>query len=358
LPDSSINPEVVVIGANYPDSFAENIADALTNEGIAVQHVDPRGRYSRPGSMTLFSKPRRYVTEATKRFPRLREVLVDKPVAEALRDTDPALVICTWGLAEPEQIEQWRRETPGAVWALWYPDALSNLGRQQMLQAPYDYLFFKDAYLVDQLRDRAGLPAHLLPQACNPARHRTEAFRDDDERKKYECDVAVVGNVYPFRGLVLDAIPESVDLRLYGNLYEHVAKQWPRLRTAYSGEYVTGRTKALAFRGAKIAFNTMHYAEIQGTNLRLFESSACGGFVLTHDIAGLDAYFTPGEEVAVVDSADEVRDAVMHYLNAPEERARIAAAGQRRAHRDHTYRRRFEVLFDVCGLDGLRRALR
>lgn len=352
------DPQVVVLGADYPDSFAENIADSLSQLGINVRLVDPRHRYTRPGTLSMFSTPRRYLTEASKRSRSIRRVLIDRPVTEALRATSPALVVSTWGEADPEQVAEWRRATPGAVWALWFPDALSNLGRQQMMQAPYDALFFKDAHLVEHLRDRARLPVHLLPQACNPARHRAEAPRDDTERQRYECDVAVVGNMYPYRALVLDALPPGVNLRLYGNLYDHVTRHRPALRDAYSGEYVTGRAKALAFRGAKIALNTMHYAEIRGTNLRLFESTACGAFVITHGIPQLEDYFEPGREVVAVDDADDLADAVRHYLRAPDERAQIAAAGQLRAHGSHTYRHRFEVMFEVCGLVELQRSLR
>ena len=97
----------------------------------------------------------------------------------------------------------------------------------------------------------------------------------------------------------------------------------------------------------------MHYAELRGTNLRLFEATACGGFVLTHTIEGLDSYFAVGSEVVAFDGPDELREALDHYLGADDERTAIATAGQERSHRDHTYEVRLQQLFETCGLGHL-----
>jgi spore maturation protein CgeB len=343
---------VVVLGPDYPDSFADNIQLALRTADVDVSLVDPSSRYAQPGTMAMYRRSRRLIAEAANRWPRVRRQMIDRPVAARLLEIDPDLVISIWGYFEAAQVEEWRRLTPRATWVLWYPDAIVNLGRHQMFEAPYDYLFFKDPYIVDHLRSRTALPVHFLPQACNPMRHRTENFRSEDERNQYECDVAVAGNFYPYRALVLEHIPDYVHLRLYGNLYPEVASRYPRLAAAFSGRYVTGREKALAFRGARIALNTMHYGEIRGVNSRIFEATGCGGFVLTHRGPELDDYFRVGEEVAAFDSSAELQEAIRHYLHAPEERARIALAGQARAHTDHTYARRLTTLFNICSIES------
>lgn len=341
--------EVAVIGADYPDSFAEIVTAALIDAGVRATLVDPQARYVRSGTMARFSKGSRYLDEAVKRMGRLRQVLIDGPVSSNLRQLQPQLVLSTSGYLEPEQVEAWRGAAPDATWALWYPDAVTNLGRQQMLDAPYDHLFFKDEYIVDHLRRRTGLSTHLLAEACYPARHRAEEFASAEEEAQFKCDVAVVGNIYPYRALILDAIPSHVDMRVYGNLQPHVAARRPHLQAAFSGEYVTGRRKALAFKGAKIVLNTMHFGEVRGTNARLFEATGCGGFVLTHSIPGLEEYFEPGKEVATFDTRKDLCTALEQYLTADSERRSMAEAGRARAHRDHTYIMRFERMFQVCG---------
>jgi spore maturation protein CgeB len=345
--------DVVVLGPDHPDSFAENIAVSLNALGITATVVDPSARFSRPGGFAQFRRSSRLLTEATHRVKPARTWLVDRPVDRALEELQPRLVISVWAYFEPAQLDRWRARTPAATWLLWFPDCLANLRSQSALVAGYDHLFFKDAYLVDLLSDRTDLPVHLLAEACNPARHRTELPRDAAEAAEYRCDVAIAGNMYPYRRMLLHQLPSGVGLRLYGNPPTGDRE----LMRSFTGRYVTGREKALAFGGAAIVLNTMHYAEIEGVNARLFEATGCGAFVLTHTSPALDRYFVPGEEIAAFDTTAELRDAVEHYLHDPDARRRIALAGQERAHRDHSYARRLEAMLAVCGRDDLLPAL-
>jgi len=337
---------VVLLGPDHPDSFANHIADAFADRGISASVVDPAGRYSRPGTFRAYTRTRRLVTQAAKRLPAARAVLVDQPVEQALEAKAPQLVISVNGYFEPAQVERWRRHTPAAVWALWYPDTIVNLGRQSAFVAGYDHLFFKDPYLVDLLASRTSLPVHFLPEACSPSVHRSERPHDTAEQERYRCDVAVAGNMYPYRRLVLHELPADIDLKLYGN----PPTGDERLMPSFTGRYVTCREKALAIGEAAIVLNTMVFGEVRSVNARLFEATACGGFVLTHDAPELDRYFVDGEEVVAFTSPSELRELIAHYLAAPDERRRIAAAGQARAHRDHTYDRRLDELIGVCGL--------
>ena len=49
----------------------------------------------------------------------------------------------------------------GARVAFWFPDHVANIGRQLMLLAPYDALFFKEPHLVERLRANLDLPVDV-----------------------------------------------------------------------------------------------------------------------------------------------------------------------------------------------------
>ena len=70
----------------------------------------------------------------------------------------------------PSAVTQLKRS--GVRSAFWYPDAVENLGRQLMLLAPYDAMFFKEPHLVERLQANLDLPVYYLPQGCNPRWHR------------------------------------------------------------------------------------------------------------------------------------------------------------------------------------------
>ncbi|WP_242340456.1 MULTISPECIES: glycosyltransferase [Anaeromyxobacter] len=78
---------------------------------------------------------------------------------------------------------------------------------------------------------------------------------------------------------------------------------------------------------------------------RLFEASACGVPVLSDGFEGLDAFFTPGEEILVARNADEA----MHAVALP--RVALERMGQRareRALAEHTADARAEELVTLC----------
>lgn len=344
---------VVVIGPRYADSFANNIADTLRNAGEEVLAVDGRGVFSR--RLPLTGMPQRlayYFEEAAKQSPALRRWLWSKPLDAALRMFSPDLVISTYGYYLADQIADWRKLAPSAAWALWYPDHLANLAQQHAFVAPYDILFFKDRYLVDKLRSFTSLDARYLPEACNPRVHRPPALITQAERTQYHCHLMTAGNLYAYRAAVLECLPPTANVKLYGNEVWNVRS--PAIRRWYTGDYVTGRQKALAYHCAQAALNTRHYSEIRSVNARLFEAAGYGAMVLADGRSETEEFFLPGSEVHTFDSAKELKELYRELTRHPTEVAgsmRVAAA--MRAHSEHPYERRLDTMFRAFGLTPL-----
>lgn len=78
--------------------------------------------------------------------------------------------------------------------------------------------------------------------------------------------------------------------------------------------------------------------------LRVFDVLACGGFLLAHHNAELEELFVVGEELETWRTLPELVEKVRHYLDRPEDRQRIAAAGRARVLRDHTVRGRLAAM--------------
>ena len=85
-------------------------------------------------------------------------------------------------------------------------------------------------------------------------------------------------------------------------------------------------------------------AEGHANNMRLFETTGVGALLLTEAAPNLADLFAPGEEVVAYEDEDDLVEKIEHYLEHDEERAAIAAAGQRRTLGEHTYRRRMAEL--------------
>ena len=88
--------------------------------------------------------------------------------------------------------------------------------------------------------------------------------------------------------------------------------------------YVAELEKAKALRAAKIVLNTFTHKETDGVNCRLFEATACGGFVLSENRPTIQISLRRGKRSRSSILERKLLDQVRYYLSHPEERERIA----------------------------------
>ena len=82
-------------------------------------------------------------------------------------------------------------------------------------------------------------------------------------------------------------------------------------------------------------------------NVRLFQATGCGACLVTDDLPGLEALFAPDSEVVTYTTAAECAERVRFLLEHDSARAAIAAAGQARTLKDHTWHVRSQQLAGI-----------
>jgi spore maturation protein CgeB len=325
---------IMVVGPAHSDSFAENVAQALVHMGHDVDVAGPprklraAGRLGNVAEVLLDKMPR-------------QDSFLQRHLLERQRAFRPDLVLTLDRRMTPSLVHQLKQN--GARVALWFPDAVSNLGRHDVFIAGYDHIFLKTPALVRQLRTIHGLPVSYLPEACNPDWHRPQGPYGTREA------IVVAGNVHPTRALLLDRmIRAGLPVEIYGP----PLPSWigfPAVRAAHTGIDIRYLHKAQVFRSARIVLNNLHPAEFSGVNCRLFEATGSGAVVLTERREGLEELFEIGREVVTFDSFDELVEQ-SHSLLGDSEAARATAdAAAARSHRDHRYDLRLERLLGVLG---------
>jgi len=108
-----------------------------------------------------------------------------------------------------------------------------------------------------------------------------------------------------------------------------------------------------AHSSVNIGFTRMSGIEGPAVNqvkLRDFEVPLAGGFYLVEEAPDHAELYDIGREIVTWKTPDELIDKARYYLAHESERKEIAAAGHRRAQRDHTWEKRFAGLFDRLGL--------
>lgn len=83
---------------------------------------------------------------------------------------------------------------------------------------------------------------------------------------------------------------------------------------------------------------------------RIFEVPGNGGFLLTQYADRLEDFYELGKEVAVFEDQRELVEKIRYYLAHDTERETVRRAGYERTIRDHTFEKRFEVIFRTIGV--------
>ena len=322
---------VGLIGSTDPDTFADNIGDALVRMGHSVTSLGSARPKFRAGLLLRSAELTRQACPGW-------EDRTHKVLAYRARDRGCQAVITTDGGLAPAAIAEIRKNRIPV--SLWFPDCVTNLGRQRMLAAPYTGLFFKDRLLVQRLKDMLDLPVWHLPEACNPGWHRPIGDAGVDKH------VVVAGNTYLTRLLLLERLHDAgVPLVLYGNPIPRWApKAIPD--ALHTGRPIFREEKSRVFRGAAAVLNNLHPAEMSGVNARLFEAAGAGAAVLCERRPELDELFDPKREVVAFTTFDELLGKIQDLLSSGSRTRSIGDAATKRAHADHSYDVRLKILLE------------
>jgi spore maturation protein CgeB len=117
----------------------------------------------------------------------------------------------------------------------------------------------------------------------------------------------------------------------------------------YVDERIRRRTHSPVFglemfqqlRDSRVVFNNhIDISPVSASNMRLFETTGVGSCLMTDWKENLSELYEPDAEVLTYRTAAECAEKVKYILEHENERRSIAAAGQRRALREHTFESR------------------
>ena len=101
------------------------------------------------------------------------------------------------------------------------------------------------------------------------------------------------------------------------------------------------------FNESKINLNITLRSIKSGIPLRAMDICGAGGFLLSNYQADFYDFFTPGEDIVLYESIDDMLNKCKYYLAHDSERERIAKNGRARIEQAHTYDIRFEEIFNI-----------
>jgi spore maturation protein CgeB len=166
--------------------------------------------------------------------------------------------------------------------------------------------------------------------------------------------VSFVGGLSPDHGqriALLEAVARQFPIELWVSNLKGIPRNSP-LHSHFCGE-AWGREMYDVVRRSKITLNShINAARGMAGNMRLYEATGVGTFLLTDKLTNLGSLFEPGLHVAAYESVDDCLRKIRLYLEDDCAREAIAVAGQQHTLTYHTYRHRAEELLGLIAKFG------
>ena len=216
--------------------------------------------------------------------------------------------------------------------------------------SPYDFGVSLLPWVVEVF-EKKGLPARQWHLAFNG-----QVLEKLGAAAPKDIAISFVGSVnadHARRIKLLEAVAERYPLTLHLSSESSLPKNSPLW--AIDQGPLWGRQMYDVVRRSKITLNS-HVGAARGMagNMRLYEATGVGTFLLTDHQANLETLFEPGRHVGAYNSVEDCLKQIEIYLSDDKLREQIARAGQAHTLATHTYLHRAkQFLGFIEGLPSL-----
>lgn len=265
----------------------------------------------------------------------------NEEIKKLVEEFTPHLVLSIKGEAVMPKTLDWIKHEVGAKTALWYPDDPRFFQSLVKHVAPnYDYVFTSSENAISMYKELGIEHVYRLPFACEPIIHRKMNL-NDGEKKKYDVSVVFAGTYTRSRARFIKALMKArVRVQVYGSYWKYFMRSY----NVHDGVYGVEMVKL--FNSSKVVLN-FHADSRYGPNMRVFEATGSGAFLLTDNAEDLGSLFKIGKEIMIFNDVRELLSLSNYYLNDGRERDYITNAGYVKCHGDHTYEKRLRNMIGV-----------
>jgi len=325
---------VLLVANPSPEHVGAHLLGAAESAGIELVLADLREAWAGPAWLRRLS-----YRLARKRPPRLGAF--SRHVLAMCQREKPEALLCT-GIA-PILSTTLRRVRSLGVRTLNYLtddpwNRANGAGFFWSALREYDVVFSPRRANLDDLSRHGCRDVRYLPFAYNPTVHVPAHATTQQERERFECDVAFVGGGDTDRvELVKALLASGLRTQLYGGYWD----RFVATRAASRG-FVHGRELGLAVAGGKVNICMGRAANRDGHAMRSFELPAMRACLLVEDTAEHRTIFGADDEcVCYYRTPVELVECARALCEDPARRERLASAVHRRIRTGaHTYESR------------------
>lgn len=298
-------------------------------------------------------------------------VNADPLQAQWARENAPALSTARWASKIPKARSWWRTAIAKEQISRFRPDVLYVQDAAWPSDALLDWAKANTRLVVAQhataikgleVLRRYDLVVSTIPglvaycrQAGIPSEHMRLGFGEQVlgriRSQGLEHDLVHVGSygsIHTERNQLLEQVASCIPtMSFWGSGIDGLPSE-SLIRRRYRG--TAWGLEMYRIRAASRMTITKHITSVVGedaANQTLYETTGIGSCLVVDNKRNLGDLFEKDREIVAYDDAEDAIEKVTYLLDHEDERAKIAAAGQQRTLRDHTYRRRMEDLVRI-----------
>lgn len=333
----------LIIGTTEIESFSNHISENLIQMGHDVIQYNPSIKLKKGHSKIIvyYNKILFTCFSFFNNFRKYRELRF-RSLSKILKVKSFDIILFTHDFFWPYEINKLKQQTNSKI-VMWFPDHIVNTGKCYFMNSDYDYLFFKDPYIIKIFNNILKSKIYYLPECFNPYKHKADGFNSIPN--EFLCDITTAGNSHSWRVAFFENL-KNYNIKFWGNP-NPVWMENNFLNTRYQGKAVFNNEKASAFLGSKIVLNNLHFGEIYGLNARAFETAGIGAFQLVDWRPGINDLFEIDKEIICFNGIIDLKKKIDFWLNNTEGRITISNAAKIRAYKDHTYENRLKLMINT-----------
>jgi spore maturation protein CgeB len=235
-------------------------------------------------------------------------------------------------------LENWDHDNP-----FWYENTSINLLHSI---ASYDVFFALSKPVIPALYSIGCPRVEYVPMFFIPDRFKIKSDLTDADQNRFTCDILFIGNGSPKRAELLRHLV-GYDLGIWGK-WKHVLDPDDPLWNKIKGPQLNGEDYAKALARCKIGLNVLNVHNWGGSNLRTYEVTGCGSFLLTeYSPEQAEELFIEGEHLECFRTPEELKQKIDFYLTNEETRNAVAIAGQKQTLSHHTLEHRLNKIIET-----------
>jgi spore maturation protein CgeB len=237
-------------------------------------------------------------------------------------------------------------DTPITVASLRNNERVDYLGAEQIPELDI-YFSFTGGPMLREIQSRFRC-RRAVPLYCSfdPDRHRSWRVH-----KRYECDLSYMGTYAADRQPKIDEFLVEPARRLPRSKFIIAGPQYPRaLRWPANVRHIrhlNPRWHSSFYSSSRLTLNVTRELMVKAgysPSVRLFEAAGSGAAIVSDNWPGLAEFFTPGQEILLPSSPDDVVGYITQMDAA--ELKRIGRRAQDRVLAEHTAQKRAEQFED------------